>query len=617
MKKKKLQSYVFILIVLIVNSSISKAQGEFGQYTLPCTKIPCILDWYHDFYTLQRGSTNVESLAIDDKGNIYVSAVSKSFYNVDRLILKYKADGTPIYQFNIEGIPWYMGTNNIEDVYDIPWQEIRIDESRNKIFVLFAIEPIPGSSKYVFFLAAHNKNSGVKLANWNDGNSQFIGERSNLRAGIDIDNDGNVWTILEDDPGATVGLQLKKFSGVNGANITPISPRDYFWIGVPNTTRKLIGFGIRKTDNKMFVAFEERNNTGTEDLVVTLRDNTIQFIDRIEFTRELPAPSLVPEPDFPYQNLTDHVHFSDNFVDQDDNFLVAGTYKFRRWIFGFKNDFIFPVALKFGVTANNELKPIFEYISTEQYGTHYFYNLRDEYPLMVAEGNNNSTFISHFRLNLINSDGEFIDHELLRRHWPPQIEEPPGSGCVYINSDDLSDFRYRSGLIISTGRLGKCTNEEVGAWVNVHRKWLPRFIRPIKFHYRIDFRKYWYSYFQSGKKDKKFSNRLGINNRFIQTKRTISFDRIVPTNLSKIYLCSADLTDKLYNPEFPEKQIDEFRALIERTETGYFFNKKLQNELLDSLKISIESNKKKLTKSKLLLKKVNSKWKKVVYCAYL
>ena len=93
-----------------------------------------------------------------------------------------------------------------------------------------------------------------------------------------------------------------------------------------------MGFGIRKSDNKMYLAFSDAGETGiTQDLVVTLLDSSFHLLDTKEIEEELQRPTVISYP--ADGNYMSHPLFTDGLVGDDGDFSVGGMYLFSPpWI---------------------------------------------------------------------------------------------------------------------------------------------------------------------------------------------------------------------------------------------------------------------------------------------
>jgi len=563
------------------------------------SRIPCVVDWYHVFDVVDRDETVAKATDVDSSGNVYVPGVSKSFFYSDRIILKYEPDGTPIYTFNITGLPWYIASASIDDYYDFPWQRTAIDNDRRRLFVLFAAETVPRTGVYSYFLAAHDLDNGAKLSSWM-GAVRHVGESRVLRGGLDIDYEGNVWTVLEDSPGVTVGLRIKKWDGNNGDNISPTnSPgADYFWVFSVNKQRHFKAFGVRKNDDKIYLAFGEQDSTGTKDLVVTLWDRNLQFLDRIEYTRELPAPEILPPPSLSYHNTADHPFFSDGFVDDDGNLLIGGTYCFVRWSFEFENDYVLPIAVKYRVSGTgSSLDTMFEYIETERYKSFYHEFSDITYDVKVTNGPNNDTFLWMFYMYRINNSGNFVDYVLLRAPygvWPP-VEDPPGSGCTYFTEIFGNNFKYHSGRLITSGFVRNrwlnpaCAgDEDVRAYTVAYFSGLRRVccvIRPFDWFSVFEVAQpWWRDYFRHGRYPA-FRAYVRISpSMFPSVEKEKVIQEKLPSYLTSIYKNTYLLLSKSNRLEFPEQTVKILTVLFNKVPTGRIFNKTLQADVIESLK---------------------------------
>src|SRR5438046_2464622 len=90
--------------------------------------IPCVVQWYNLSTVLSRTESHARAVAILQSGDVLVPGVSKNETVTDRVVFKFGADGTPVYGFSIEGIPWYIGTNSATDYSQFPCQKILLDE---------------------------------------------------------------------------------------------------------------------------------------------------------------------------------------------------------------------------------------------------------------------------------------------------------------------------------------------------------------------------------------------------------------------------------------------------------------------------------------------------------
>lgn len=411
----------------------------FTLASIGYAEIPDFLSWHHYFEMPDTiDSTEIEpdiveafDITADDEGNIYVSGVARyePHFTV-RILQKYEPDGTPIYGYEGSGTPWWNGDHSAE--YIFPWHKLLIDNENEKIYVLFACNSPVDPKVYSFVLSCHDIESGENV--WSVG----IGASRLLRAGIDIDSDGNVWTIFQQSEDC---FKVEKWSGsgtfIQLANNGLISYRDQII--------EFQAFGL-KSDNEFYLAFR-MEEPETVDLAVTLWNidsQNLQFLGRQNFTFEIPEQAdnytcwVRPDPDARH-----HPFFTDGYTDEDGNFLVAGFYSYRRRAggptTGCDSDGIYVRNYPVLVKLDSELNKVFEYIEMEYsmdhrdvYGDLHF---EQRYPFVakVLPKNNSGALIcisgDNSMIYEIDNDGNRIDMQ--RIIWYEFLNIPPESECQY------------------------------------------------------------------------------------------------------------------------------------------------------------------------------------------
>jgi len=415
--------------------------------------IPSVHQWHHYFKMPDTiGSAEIKpdrvesfDIAEDDEGNIYVSGVAKYELDAIRLLQKYRPDGTPVNGSEGSGTSWWYST--LYSGWHFPWHKLLIDNENAKIYVLFACVPTRYHYPVVddsFVLSCHRIDSGEEL--WSVG----IGLSSLLRAGIDIDSDGNVWTIIQEREDL---FRVEKWTG-NG-NFIELANDGRIW--APNRKREFQAFGLRKVDNKIYLAFREEEPEPV-DLVVDLWNidtQNLQRLGRQNFTFEIPELSdnnpcwAEPAPD-----AINHPFFTDGFIDENGNFVVGGFYSYKRRHGGLiftcpyysVVERYYPVLVKF----NSALNKVFEYIEMEHpvsdpsaIGVGYSFAAK------VLSRNNSGALIiisSNVRSKIYEIDNDGNRTGIQRIDWfqfayiPSYI--PPASECPYFMHWHPRSFTY-------------------------------------------------------------------------------------------------------------------------------------------------------------------------------
>jgi hypothetical protein len=400
---------------------------------------------------------NSYALEADKEGNVYVATVGRKNSDLSgRFLQKYKPDGSAWC-----GIGNYSPYNS-----EYLWINIAIDNSRDVIYVLFAEKNSEISNAYSYFLTSHQLDNCCRSPSWGE-TPRFVGVSKVLLAGLDIDTDGNVWTVLEGFkeiptvPVPVSGLIVKKWAGANGNEIALTNPS---WIGTDDRHQRFVAFGIRKSDSRMYIAFKEdpiSPETEPIDLVVTFWDERLNFLYRTETSLAIPA----------LDNSTElhHPLFQSGFVNNNGNFLVGGYYSYSRLISEpDDNDtykFFFPVVLKF----DSNLTKLFTYISNSGVRISVNNPYITKVMTKIKPGKDFSIFcyISPLsKMYQVDPSGNEVSHIDLGTsiNFGP-IEEPPYSNCYYITYPVPYDFVFippSESTIVDFGKM-VFTGESYGA----------------------------------------------------------------------------------------------------------------------------------------------------------
>ena len=451
-------------------------------------RIPDDYQW-HQYFTLLRDAKSY-AIEADDDGNVYVAGTAKNSSTIARILQKYGPDGTPIDGPDGSGTPWFVAYQ--PSYTDIPWHKIAIDNTNNKIYVLFASE---FGDYYKFWLVSHEMNTGKKSPTW--GGTKHVGKSRVLRGGLGIDSGGNVWTVLEEEEVLTTsGLHVKMWSGTTGDEIALANSEIY----TKDKHKQYIAFGIRKTDNKIYLAYREVPKDVMQpaiDLVVTLWDRNLQFLNRKETTLEIPASDDPTE--------MHHPSFQDGFVDANGNFAIGGYYSYDREIAGpdgyTTKRFFYPVVFKF----QSNLDKIFQYVSKKAEGAFLVDPgnsfLNKEGRVKRGPGNLRTLYYivpslsPYASIMLIDNNGQLVEREdlLAPLKGPGRMEHPPESSCLYHSHPQINDFVFYTGIIIETGPTylrhidksppSNCRLDYRGFVVTsyYHQHWSPRPGRVLKF----------------------------------------------------------------------------------------------------------------------------------------
>lgn len=465
---RKISSIAGLLILTLLIMSVT---GTGFAQECRLYKFPCFITWTttlnpsypqnHEVFVSKSsiGVTADTNLLVPTVAYGYLQTEPPSISEVTRSIYRLKADGSEVR--TPSGRPWFSMPAN--DTYSISWQRIAVDNERKRVFVLLATHRTESdpSRAYTWWLAAHDLQTGEKLAGWGVTTRQ-IGESGTLNAGLDIDSLGNPWTVLEvtdrDQYGVSqVGLQIRAWDGNNGHNVTSTittSHADTIWLASEqsNTDRRFVGFGIRKNDSKMYVAFSETNQTDvTRDLVVTLWDSSFRLLDKKEINEELPPPTVLPSQLEGY--ATAHPVFTDGLVDEDGNISVGGKYVFLRHMDAFDAHLAFPTLLRFAVSASGDKLDVkFDYReAVRYYGDNY------DGRVQLASGSDGSTWIGALGpesapIYVVEASGQLSSFTYLTMPYTwYAVEDPQGSGCYYSAINYISSFAANHGQPVLSG----------------------------------------------------------------------------------------------------------------------------------------------------------------------
>jgi hypothetical protein len=585
-----------------------------GLSIVNAADVPDDYQW-HQYFTWYSNNTPY-AIKADNQGNVYVAATAKISTGVVRILQKYSPRGVPYSAQWEPGVPWYVASSTYQNY---PLQKIVLDESNNKLYVLFAAV-FDDSGLYHFFLTAHNMATGEKEASWNSGYSRHVGDSKILRAGLDIDSNGDVWTIVQGEltfsaQGPAAGLEVKKWSGTNGSPITLSNPQIYS----AGKHKYLSAFGIRKTDNKMYISYREvpTGMTGQEyDLVITAWDNNLQFINRKEFVLEFPADDDPTE--------LHHPMFHDGVVDANGNFAVGGHYFYDRWYeappdIQYTRRSFNPVIIKFDESLNQ----IFQYVSIGGAYMHTSIDFADEMELKLEPWPNGEILYYYIPwgvlgVTLLDNNGQVDQRAGL---WSPvnllttPVEYIEDSGCMYSSFLSRHGVTYIPGdnRLVDTGpailRLRgdlsgpNCTNAYDGfAVVSFYKRiWeaIPPGVRLFD----------WAEIYAIAEWARKWIiPNLEPNGRLPsiwepepeplpcpECRYSFSADwrpNEIPPLLKETYLLGFDFAQQPGRYEFPKATMDAFKDKAARMPAGVRFSKDVKSSLLSSKRKLVEQPKK-------------------------
>lgn len=194
----------FLLLTLILLISILSSPVVALSDELPSDYI-----WHR--YLNSGESESYFAVEKDSAGNVYTLGSTSRNENgvraVSRVLQKYDSTGNPIAGSEGAGAPWWIEYTSGADFYYLSGRMI-VDETNRRLYVLYSNVQL-GSYTPVFFLAVHDIDTSQKVPCWNYGYSKHIGSSSNSLAGLDFDSDGNIWTVVEEEPGGYSILRLK------------------------------------------------------------------------------------------------------------------------------------------------------------------------------------------------------------------------------------------------------------------------------------------------------------------------------------------------------------------------------------------------------------------------
>jgi hypothetical protein len=562
-------------------------------------QIPDDYQW-NQYFTLLRDAKSY-AIEADDDGNVYVASTAKNSSTIARILQKYGPDGTPIDGPDGSGTPWFVA---YETSYtDIPWHKIAIDNTNKKIYILFATEL---GDYYRFWLASHEMNTGMKSPTW--GGTKYVGTSRVLRGGLSIDSSGNVWTVLEEEKVFTnSGLHVKMWSGATGDDIVLANSEIYSI----DKHKHYIAFGIRKTDNKMYLAYREVPKDVRQpaiDLVVTLWDRDLQFLNRKETTLEIPASDDPTE--------MHHPSFQDGFVDADGNFAIGGYYSYDREIEGheeFGTERIFyPVVFKF----NSDLDKIFQYVSERAVGLRIdpMSSFVNKVEGRVKRGPGNLTTLYYLvpsflyaDIMLIDNNGQLVDSEDLSAplKGPGRMEYLPESGCSYYSNPQINDFVFYPEKIIETGPMklnyikkdppSNCRDKYSG-FVVISYYHRPRITEPDIWHFEWERKEAIARWIKENVMDFTVSRRrlpwidwepepepLPCP----ECLRSFSADwrpERTPSYITDIYRSSIAFISNFERLEHPKRSAEHIAEQLEKTPVGLRFTQSMQKSAIEDLK---------------------------------
>lgn len=426
-------------------------------------RFPCFVDWTKTL-TDPMGAPHVSQPTIGVAANrdLLVPGVlplaypdGPVQYSVYRRLYRFTPAGSEVP--NLNGGPWFSA--EAYDTKEIPWQRLTVDTEHNRLFVLFAQRPSGSSGTvYNFFLAAHDLQTGDKLASW--GGTKFVGTSLRPLGGLAVDSSGNPLTVLETVHGQ-LGFEVKRWDGQNGNNVTPniTPPHDYIWDSSsdPATDRHFVALGIRNVDNRIYLAYSEtRGVSVTKDLVVTLWDSSLQFLDRKEFFEALPAPPGLPGV---ASDATAHPVFTEGLATEEGDMSIGGLYAFEGWVGEGQPYFAFPILFRFGTSPSpNTLSVEWKYTEKE----HYVLNANGILLANASEGTawlipSNHTF-GDVPVFGVSATGTLARFTYFRNPFGENaVEDPQGSGCYYQN--------LHSPAAIVAGRSGPVMSGYAQEWL--------------------------------------------------------------------------------------------------------------------------------------------------------
>jgi hypothetical protein len=281
-------------------------------------------------------------------------------------------------------------------------------------------------------------------------------------------------------------------------------------IAAQDKVKRFQAFGIRQSDDKMYVAYHEEGYPDSFDLVVTLWSPDLQFIDRVEYSWEIPPP-LPGYPSEPWNASSAHPHFTDGIVDVDGSLVVAGSYFFWRREWEFIVTYMYSVAVKHSISAGGDSLTLdYEYFPNDYPLTNPVYPpsthpkvaitrgpmvggpnvhlmmMMDE-SYLISTGTGYTHYWSYRRLDGAGQLVEVCPFTVpFGINWPD--DDPPGSGCFHVWEIYAKDFTYVNGRIIRSGRTIKrmypyssspgCPQELAKAFTTSYTRWLRIVIVP-------------------------------------------------------------------------------------------------------------------------------------------
>jgi hypothetical protein len=354
-KGVKMSGKRFLLLTLILLISILSSPVVALSDELPSDYI-----WHQ--YLNSGDSESYFAVEKDSAGNVYALGSTSRNENdvrtVSRVLQKYDSTGNPIAGSGGAGTPWWIVYTSGADFYYLSGRMI-VDETNRRLYVLYSTVQL-GSYTPVFFLAVHDLDTGQKVPSWNYGSSKYIGSSSNSLAGLDFDSDGNIWTVVEEEPGGYSKLRLKKWSGVDGNEIALPGGSIFAY---ENAHTRFVAFAINRAHNKIMLAARKEPTMGDPTTGITAFDTNFQWLGhrQISLLVDIPPPPTTPGS----SRLYPHPLFSDGLLDSDGNFYIAGHALWAEWMDNpnYYDTKIYPVIVK----VDSDLNVQFQWVSESVY----------------------------------------------------------------------------------------------------------------------------------------------------------------------------------------------------------------------------------------------------------
>ncbi len=273
------------------------------------TNIPTVPYW-HSLHGPPGVWPRAENSAIahDSGGNVYVAGCAvREMDTTMRYLQRFSRNGQMSTAAN-EKLPWYSATVNYADWIDVVACDVVVDDAHQLLYVLARARLAMAPSLPRFFLYAHDLASGNRR--W----SHPLGWSYDDHGHLDVDGSGNAWVATTD---GAIGGRIKLTSVTPSGNLVSLP---YDGVIYSPYNRELFGFGARKMDDSLYLAYKEDGQDGPSgDVVIARYAHDLTFLGKTTHDVTFQPPN---DP-----NMAHAVHppsFHDGLVDNNDRFVLGG-----------------------------------------------------------------------------------------------------------------------------------------------------------------------------------------------------------------------------------------------------------------------------------------------------